>query len=69
MQANVSRAQVRVAVGGVIVLFDVATIAAFASCKLDDERSHGHFDVELYHVDNGVEENVDELVLEEHEAN
>ena len=35
---------------------------------LGDEGGHGHFDVELYHVGDWVELDVDDLVLEGHEA-
>ena len=35
---------------------------------LSYKRSHRDFDVEFYHVGYGVELNVDDLVLERHEA-
>ena len=39
-----------------------------AACELDDERGHGHFDVELDHVGYRVKLDVDDWVGEEHEA-
>ena len=35
---------------------------------LGDKGSHGHFNVELYHVGDGMELNVDDLVFEGHKA-
>lgn len=61
------RAGLRSGVRGA-VLFGVHVVLWFAPCKAHDERGHGHFDVEFYHVDDGVELDVYDGVFEEHEA-
>lgn len=63
-----SGASVRFGVGGAVEFFEVHVVLGFALGEADDERGHGHFNVELDHVDNGVELDVDNLVVEEHEA-
>lgn len=57
----------RVGVRGA-VLFEVDVVLRFALREAHDEGGHGHFDVELYHVDDRVELDVYDGVLEEHEA-
>lgn len=47
----------------------ISVILGLALSEADDQGSHGHFDVEFDHVDNGMELNVDHWVLEEHETN
>lgn len=55
-------------VGRALELLGVHVVFGFSLGEADDERGHGHFDVEFDDVDDGVELDVDDLVLEEHEA-
>ena len=48
--------------------FGVHVVLRLALREADDEGGHGHFDVELDHVDDWVELDVYDLVLEEHET-
>lgn len=49
-------------------IFRVHVVLGFTLGEADDKRGHGHFDVELDHVDDGMELDVDDGVLEEHET-
>lgn len=42
-------------------------VVGLAAGEADDERGHGHFDIELDDVGDGMELDVHDLVLEEHE--
>lgn len=58
---------VRVRARRAVELFG-AHVALFSLSEADDEGGHGHFNVELDNVDDGVELDVYDLVFEEHEA-
>jgi hypothetical protein len=53
----------RVRHGGVVV------VGVLTLCEAGNELGHGHFDVELDHVCDGVELDVDDLVWKRHETN
>ena len=55
-------------VGGRVELFWGHIVLWFALGKANDEGSHGHLNVEFDHVDHGMELNIYDLVLEEHET-
>lgn len=62
------RARMRFGIGGAVEFLGTHVVLGLALGKADDERGHGHFDVEFDHVGDGVELDVDDLVAEEHEA-
>lgn len=47
----------------------VVVVGVLTLCEASDEFGHGHFDVELDHVCDGVELDVDDLVGKRHETN
>ena len=49
-------------------MFGVHVVLRSPLSEADDEGSHGHFDVEFYHVDDGVELDVYNWIFEEHET-
>jgi len=51
-----------------VEFFGVHVVLRLALREADDEGGHGHFDVELDHVDDRVELDVYDLVLEEHKT-
>jgi hypothetical protein len=61
------RLRVRGAGGAVKVVGD-GVVFRLALGQAHNQRGHGHFNVEFDHVDDGVELDVDDGVLEEHEA-
>ena len=54
--------------GGAVELVGYGVVFRLALGQAHNQRGHGHFNVELDHVDDGVELDIDDGVLEEHEA-
>lgn len=54
--------------GGLSEIMQSHVVIALAACETDDQRGHGHLDVEFHHVSDRVELDVYDLVLEKHES-
>jgi hypothetical protein len=51
-----------------VEVLEVHVVLRFTLRESDNERGHGHFDVEFDHVDDGVELDVYDWVFKKHEA-